>query len=539
MKTDPLRYSYASKRTVVYGRRGMVCTSSPLAAMVGIDIMKRGGNAFDAAVATAAAMTVLEPTTNGIGSDAFAILWKAGEHAPRGLNASGRAPKSLTAQMVRDAGNKEMPQRGWTPVMVPGAPAAWAEIAEKHGRLPLKDLLEPAARYAEEGYPVSPMTARLWGNATRQFRKIFEGDHFKPWFDTFTPDGHAPEPGEMWASKGHADTLRKTGASGAADFYKGELADKIDAYARATGGYIRREDLEDYWCDWVDPISVSYRGYDVWEIPPNGGGIVALMALNILKGFDFPGGREDIETVHRSLEGMKLAFVDGRRYIADPKYMKVTVEELLSEKYAAERRALIGETALEPEPGQPKGSGTIYLCTADGEGNMISYIQSNYMGFGSGIVVPGTGIALQNRGANFSLDETSENCLAPGKKSYHTIIPAFMSKDGEAVGPFGVMGGFMQPQGHVQVVMNTVDFGMNPQDALDAPRWQWTGGKRIEVERAFPYALTEALLRRGHEMAVSAESGAAFGRGQIIWRDEHGVLAGGTEPRADGIVAAW
>lgn len=538
MKYDALKYAYASRRSVVCGRRGMVCTSSPLAAEVGLDMIKRGGNAFDAAVATAAAMTVLEPTTNGIGSDAFAILWKAGEKRPHGLNASGRAPRSLTAQIVRDAGNKEMPQRGWTPVMVPGAPAAWAEIAAKHGRLPLKELLEPAARYAEEGYPVSPMTSRLWSIANANFKKIFNDKCFEPWFSTFTPNGHAPAPGEMWSSKGHADTLRKIAASGAEEFYKGELADRIDAYARETGGWIRRADLEDYWCEWVEPISVDYRGYDVWEIPPNGGGIVALMALNILKGYDF-AARDLASTVHLQLEGMKLAFVDGKRYVADPRFMKVTVDELLSEKYAAGRRALIGDTAMEPKPGEPKGSGTIYLCCADGEGNMISYIQSNYMGFGSGIVVPGTGIALQNRGANFSLDESEENCLGPGKKSYHTIIPSFLSRNGDPVGPFGVMGGFMQPQGHVQVVMNTVDFGMNPQEALDAPRWQWVGEKRVQVERAFPYALTDELVRRGHEVTVPTESLAAFGRGQIIWRDEHGVLTGATEPRADGSAVAW
>ena len=261
------------------------------------------------------------------------------------------------------------------------------------------------------------------------------------------------------------------------------------------------------------------------------------MALNILKGFDFHC-RDCADTFHKQLEAMKLAFADGKRYVADARYMTVKTDEMLSDAYAAERRALITDVAQEPEPGKPNSSGTIYLCTADGEGNMVSYIQSNYMGFGSGVVIPGTGISLQNRGASFSLNEGEENCLAPGKKVFHTIIPAFLTKDGEAVGPFGVMGGPMQPQGHVQVVMNTVDFLMNPQEALDAPRWQWTGGKKIQVERSFSCAITEELVRRGHEISVLPEN-ITFGRGQIIWRNKDGVLCGASEPRADGIVAAW
>ena len=319
--------------------------------------------------------------------------------------------------------------------------------------------------------------------------------------------------------------------------YQGELGDQIDAYSRKTGGYLRKSDLENYWCEWVKPIHVNYRGYDICEIPPNGDGIIALMALNILKGYSFTD-RSCVDTVHKQLEAMKLAFADGNRYVADPEYMRAPVETLLSDEYAAERRSLIGEMAQDPEPGDPFRGGTIYLCTADGEGNMVSYIQSNYMGFGSGIVIPGTGIALQNRGANFTLDEDMENRLGPGKKSLHTIIPGFLMKDGKAVGPFGVMGGFMQPQGHVQVIMNTRDFMMNPQETLDVPRWQWVGGKKIQVEKTFPAEIVEELKRRGHEMEV-LESSLTFGRGQIIWRDENGVLCGATEPRADGAVAVW
>lgn len=535
MQFDALKNSYPSRRSIIYARRGMVCTSQPLAAQAGLDIIKQGGNAVDAAIATAACMTVLEPTSNGIGSDAFALVWTKGKL--HGLNASGKAPMAITAEEVRRLGHADMPHRGWIPVMIPGAPSAWAELSDKFGRLPLEKVLEPAISYAENGYAVSPIISRLWGTAYRDFSKIFKDPCFTPWFETFAPAGRAPQAGEIWRSQGHADTLRKIAATKAKAFYQGELADMMDDFSRKTGGYLRKSDLESYWCEWVDPIRADYRGYDVWEIPPNGNGIVALMALNILKGFRFEH-RDCADTMHKQLEAMKLAFVDGKRYVADPKHMKVTTEELLSDTYADSRRALIGEQALTPEPGDPKGSGTIYLCTADAEGNMVSFIQSNYMGFGSGVVIPGTGISLQNRGANFSLDEKMENCLAPGKKSFHTIIPAFLTRNGEAVGPFGVMGGFMQPQGHVQVVMNTVDFMMNPQEALDAPRWQWVGDKKVQVERGFPFGITEELVRRGHDISVLPES-ITFGRGQIIWRDENGVLCGATEPRADGTVAAW
>lgn len=535
MNFDPLNYHYPSRRSVVYARRGMVCASQPLAAQAGLDMLKEGGNAVDAAIAAAACLTVLEPTSNGLGSDAFALVWTGGKL--HGLNASGRAPRSLSAGLVRELGCKEVPARGWIPVMVPGAPSAWAELAQKFGRLPLEAVLAPAIGYAEEGYAVTPVISRLWDKACREFSQTFQGPCFAPWFETFAPQGRAPRAGEVWRSPGHAASLRKIAATGAKAFYQGELADRMDAFSRETGGYLRRSDLEDYWCEWVEPIHADYRGYQVWELPPNGDGVVALMALTILEGFTFPH-RDCADTMHKQLEAMKLAYTDGKRYVADPEYMRVTAKELLSKEYAARRRSLIGEEALTPEPGDPRGSGTVYLCAADGEGNMVSYIQSNYMGFGSGIVVPGTGISLQNRGANFSLDEGMENCLEPGKKSFHTIIPAFLTKDGEPVGPFGVMGGFMQPQGHVQVVMNTVDFHMNPQEALDAPRWQWTGGKKVQVERGFPFGVTEELVRRGHEISVLPES-ITFGRGQVIWRDGQGTLCGATEPRADGTVAAW
>lgn len=532
---DPLRYQYPSRRRVVYGRKGMVCTSQPLAAQAGLDIIKKGGNAVDAAIAAAAAMTVLEPTSNGIGGDAFALVWINGQRVPYGLNASGPAPALADAGSLRAAGHKEMPRFGWKPVNVPGAPSAWASLSERFGRLPLTEVMAPAIAYAEEGYAVTPVISRLWEKAYGTFSKMKEPE-FAGWAPAFAPQGRAPRAGEVWSSPGHASTLRKIAETKGEAFYRGELAEAIGDFSRKTGGWLREEDLAAYRAEWVEPITTNYRGYDVWEIPPNGHGIVALMALNILEGFDFSGRNTD--TYHKQLEAMKLAFVDGQRYVTDPRFMKVTAKELLSKDYAGKRRSLIGREALRPLPGEPASGGTIYLCTADGEGNMVSFIQSNYQGFGSGVVVPGTGIALHNRGFNFSLDPAMENCLAPGKKPYHTIIPGFLSKDGEAVGPFGVMGGFMQPQGHVQVVMNTVDFGMNPQEALDAPRWQWVGGKKVEFEMSFPAAAVEELTRRGHETAVLPED-LTFGRGQIIWRNAEGTLIGGSEPRTDGQVAAW
>lgn len=532
---DAKKYSYPSTRRVVYGKKGMVCTSQPLAAQAGLDIMKLGGNAIDAAIATAACLTVLEPTGNGIGGDAFALVWV--KDKLHGLNASGPAPMGIDVDEIKTKFGDTMPKYGWTPVTVPGIPSAWAELSERFGKLPFSELLKPAIMYAKEGYPVSPIIATLWEKAFTGFKKEFKEDCFKSWFETFTPKDRAPEPGEIVKLPYHGKTLTELADTKCESFYRGALADKIDAFSKATGGYLRKEDLAGYKAEWVEPISVDYKGHTVWEIPPNGHGIVALMALNILNEYEF-SSHDCAETFHKQLEAMKLAFVDGQRYVTDPKHMKVTVEQMISKEYAKERRALIGDKAIMPEAGDPSCGGTVYLCTADEEGNMVSYIQSNYMGFGSGIVIPETGIGMHNRGNNFNLNKESENCIAPGKKPYHTIIPGFLSKDGKAVGPFGVMGGFMQPQGHVQVIMNTIDFNMNPQEALDAPRWQWVGGKKVEVERSFPFAATEELMRKGHSISVPPES-IAFGRGQIIWRNEEGVLVGATEPRTDGTVAAW
>jgi len=533
---DPLYNPYVSHRNVTYGLKGCVATSQPLAAQAGLHVMRMGGNAIDAAVATAACLTVVEPTSNGIGSDAFALVWTKGKL--HGLNSSGSAPASISIEAVKKLGHEKMPTFGWLPVTVSGAPAAWAELNKKFGKLTLAQVLEPAIAYARDGYAVSPILGYFWQRACENYKKQ-SGEEFAAWFETFAPNGNAPKIGEVWKSPDHAKTLEEIAQTGAESFYRGELAEKIAKASKEQGGFLTAKDLAAYYPEWVDPISVNYRGYDVWEIPPNGQGIVALAALNILNGYEF-GARECVDTAHKQIEAIKLAFTAAKQVVTDPRHVNPAhVKWLLEESFANEARAQIGEQAIMPQPGNlPKG-GTVYLCTADGEGNMVSYIQSNYMGFGSGIVVPGTGIALQNRGHDFSLDENHVNCLKGGKRTYHTIIPGFLTKNGAPVGPFGVMGGYMQPQGHMQVIMNTVDFALNPQMALDAPRFQWMDGKTVEVERSFPAHIAEALARRGHDIRVPLNSGA-FGRGQIIWRDpQNGVLAGGTESRTDGAVVAY
>ena len=535
---DAQEYKYASRRRVVHAKRGMVCTSQPLASQAGLTILQQGGNAIDAAIATAICQTIVEPTNNGLGSDCFALVWTGGKL--HGLNGSGYAPQRLTPEAVAASGATEkMPLRGWEAVTVPGAPSAWAELHKRFGRLPFAKLFEPAIYYAEQGYPVSPIVARFWQEGIDALTPYKNNPAIAPWFATFDVHGNgvAPQTGELVTLPDHAKTLRILADSYCESYYRGELAQKLVEFSDKTGGYLSLEDLAEYRAEWVEPVHINYHGYDVWEMPPNGHGITALMALNILKDMEI-GAKDTGDTFHKQIEAMKLAFADGMHYIADPRYMQTRVEELLSDAYAAQRRALIGETALEPTHGKPFCGGTVYLCTADGEGNMVSFIQSNYKDFGSGIVLPGYGINLNDRGAGFSLNPELDDYLAPRKKPYHTIIPGFLTHDGEAVGPFGVMGAYMQPQGHVQVIMNTVDWLLNPQSALDAPRWQWIAGKEIWLESSVAPEIVEDLRRRGHEVRV-LEDDTTFGRGEIIWRDSNGVLAGATEPRADGVVAAW
>lgn len=533
---DHFSSPYPVPRHSVYATKGMVATSQPLAAQAGLDILKKGGNAIDAAIATAASLTVVEPTSNGIGGDAFAIVWKEGKLY--GLNGSGRSPQSLSSKKVREAGHQEMPVYGWYPVTVPGAPALWADLSERLGRLPLKETLEPAIHYATEGYPLSPILARFWKRAFHTFKKECKESLFKPWFDLFAPYGRPPKVGEIWRSLDHAKTLKEIAETKGRSFYEGALAKKIVSFSKETGGFFIEEDLQNHQTEWVEPLNINYRGYDVWELPPNTQGIVALQALNILKNDHF-SSRDCSETIHKQIEAIKLAFADGLKYITEDQKMSMDVRDLISESYGEKRRQLIKPYARIPDAGKPEQGGTVYLATADEEGNMVSFIQSNYMGFGSGLVVPGTGIALQNRGNNFSLDPYHVNCLEGGKKTLHTIIPGFLTKKDQPIGPFGVMGGFMMPQGHLQILMNMIDFKMHPQAALDAPRWQWVEDMRIEVESRVPHHLAMALEEKGHEVKIALEPNR-FGRGQIIYRDpETGVLCGGTESRTDGGIACY
>ena len=538
---DPRSYAYPSRRNVVYARKAMACTSIPQGAQIGLDVMKAGGNAVDAAVAMAAAMPLLEPTSNGLGSDCFALVWVEAEKKLYGLNASGVAPAALSAALVRELGHQTMPQAGWIPTMVPGAPAGWAELNRRFGTKPLPQLFAPAISAAREGVPVQVNLEPMWEEDARRIAAAMERDpspHAYWWERFMKPDGTPYRAGDVFRWEEYAQTLEELAATGCESYYRGPLMEQIVAFSRATGGYFCEDDFRNYKPEWVEPISTDYKGYTVCEIPPNGHGITVLMALNLLKGLKLSDQKDCADTYHKILESIKLAFADTRTYVADPRYMRTRVEDLLSEEYAARRRALISEQALTPEAGDPSCGGTIYLCTADPQGNMVSFIQSNYTTFGAGVAIPGTGISLQNRGANFSLDEGSDNCLAGGKRSYHTIIPGFLMRDGEAVGPFGVMGAFMQPQGHVLVVVNTVDYHMNPQEAMDAPRIQWTGGKHIQLEREVPAHIVQDLARRGHEVEI-VNSNLHMGRGQIIWKTENGLYIGGTEPRCDGTVAAW
>ncbi len=535
MNYDPLHYPYPSRRHTVFSRKGMVATSQPLAAQAGLDVLRKGGNAIDAAVATASCLTVVEPTSNGIGADAFALVWTGGKL--RGLNSSGPAPGSISLRALAGAGHKTIPPFGVAPVTVPGAPACWAELSRRFGKLSLPETMRSAMEYADSGFPVSPVVANRWQAAFEVYRAQ-DGKEFQHWFEAFAPYGRTPLAGELWRMPDQAATLASIAETEAESFYRGEISEKIDSFFRRYSGYLSADDLAGFKPEWVEPVKVGYRGYEVWEIPPNGQGIVALMALNILNGLEI-GARDSAKAYHRQIEAIKLAFSDGLKYICDIRKMKVAVSDLLSEGYAAQRRSLITESAVDPLPGDPPRGGTVYLATADSEGNMVSYIQSNYLGFGSGMVIPGTGVALHNRGYCFSSDPEHDNCLEPGKKPYHTIIPGFLTKGGDPIGPFGVMGGFIQPQGHVMVMVNTVDFQLNPQAALDAPRFRWTGGLNVDVEDSFPRHIAAELSRMGHHITYAAPDDFDFGRGQIIWRGKDGVLAAGSEPRADGQAAAW
>lgn len=531
MSTNPFNYSqpYASRRSPMMGLRGAVATSQPLAAQAGLRMLMAGGNAVDAALAAAIALTVVEPTSNGLGSDAFALIWDGKKL--HGLNASGKSPAHLDAQTIRNAGFSQMPIAGWLPVTVPGAVSAWVELAAKFGSMPLTEIVKPALDYAENGYPVPPVIAGYWRASERRF-----GDN--PEFArVFLPNGHAPKPGAIFRFPEVARTLRLIAESSGEEFYRGTLAHEIVAYSEKSGGYFSLEDFSSHRPEWVEPISTNYRGYDVYEIPPNGQGITALIALNILEGWELAHLPQlSAQRLHLVIEALKYAFADVHAYVADPRVVDVPTADLLSKNYAALRRKEIDLTkaSADLKPGLPGSSDTVYMCTADSSGMMVSFIQSNYMGFGSGIVVPGTGISLQNRGAGFSLTPGHPNEYAPGKRPYHTIIPGFIMKDGIPLSAFGVMGGDMQPQGHLQVVSGIVDYSLNPQSTIDCPRVRVLDDNKVEVEAGIAPETARELARMGHRVTYTAEM-AGFGGGQMIWRDpESGVLIAGSEPRKDG-----
>ncbi|MEO1008474.1 MAG: gamma-glutamyltransferase family protein [Planctomycetota bacterium] len=513
--------------------RNCVATSQPLAAQAGLEMLRIGGNAADAAVATAAALTVVEPTANGIGGDNFALLWmKDGNGNARlhGLNASGRAPKGLKRSDYE--GLESIPLYGWEAVTTPGAVSGWVAVNDRFGALPLERVLEPAIRYAREGYLVSPGVAAGWGSSARRYRGAAK---FGGWQQTFAPGGRAPRPGQLATLPGHARALELIASTKGRAFYEGEIAQAIEAAAREHGGALRAQDLADHQADWVDPIAIDYRGWRLHEIPPNGQGLTALLALGIARHFDLAGMDVDSAAwLHLQIEAMKLAFADAHRYIADPAHMDVDVASLLDAGYLEQRAKRVDPSkATLFDYGEPKPGGTVLLTTADADGNMVSFIQSNYTGFGSGMVVPEYGIALHNRGGNFTLEPGHPNEIGPGKRPYHTIIPGFVTMNSEPSMAFGVMGGFMQPQGHAQVVVRMVDHGQNPQAVLDAPRWQVDRQNRVLIEPGFDDAVYEQLESMGHRLAPRRGRSATFGRGQIIYRLEDGYVAA-SDLRADG-----
>jgi gamma-glutamyltranspeptidase/glutathione hydrolase len=515
---------YPSRREGVLARN-IVATSQPLAAQAGLEMLRLGGNAIDAAVAAAIALTLLEPTSNGIGSDAFALVWAGG--GLHGLNASGRAPAALSPRHFQ--GRSEIPMRGWLPVTVPGAVSAWVELVRRFGTLPLETHFGPAIRCARGGFPVARQTASSWGPARES-----EGE-FAAFNPTFCPQGRGPRPGETFRAPDHAATYEALAGSRGAAFYRGDIAERIVAHAEATGGFLTRDDLAGHAPAWVRPIAVEYRGYHLHEIPPNGQGFAALQALGILRHHDLAARPVDsAESLHLQIEAMKLAFADAHRYIADPEWMDASVEDLLDERYLAARAALIDPArAAAPDFGQPRQGGTVYLTTADAEGNMVSYIQSNYGGFGSGVVIPGTGISMQNRGACFTLEAGHPNQVGGGKRPYHTIIPGFVTRGETPVMSFGVMGGFMQPQGHLQVMVRLADYGQNPQAALDAPRFQVFKGRSVGIESGFDARVYEDLRARGHEVTVVEEKTVRYGGGQAIMRLDDAYF-GASDMRRDG-----
>lgn len=525
--------SFSSIKQATYAKNGVVATSEGLAAQAGLEILKKGGNAIDAAVATAACLTVVEPCSNGIGSDAFAIIHYDGKIY--GMNASGRSSHNISIEKVKNLKHESMPKYGVIPITVPGAPKAWSTLIERFGNLSLVEVLEPAIKLAREGFSISHNVGYYFEKAIKNYEAINVGPEFDQFFKTFKNGSEYYKTGDIFKNELMAKSLEEIAYTNSDSFYKGYLADKIDSFMKKHGGFIDKDDLKNYEVEFVEPLSINYHGYDILELPPNGQGITALMALNILKQQD--SFVRDTNMLHRQIEALKIAFTDTMTYVTDPKFMKMNPKFLLSDEYAKIRYAQIEDYAKKYNPIDYKSSGTVYLATADEMGNMVSFIQSNYMGFGSGIVIEDTGISMQNRGHTFSLDPNHHNALEPNKKTYHTIIPGFLMKDNLPVGPFGVMGGFMQPQGHLQVMMNLIDFGMDPQAALDAPRFRWDEGLKVAIEKGFSPSTLHKLLKLGHEVSYENKIGG-FGHGQIILKNDNGYQIG-TETRCQGHIAYY
>ena len=534
-------------RSEVIAQHGMAATSQPLATQVALDILKSGGNAIDAAIAANAALGLMEPTGNGIGGDLFAMVWDAKTQKLYGLNASGRSPYSLTLEYFKKLGLKRIPSYGPLPVTVPGCVDGWFELHKKFGKLPMKSILAPAIKYAREGFPVSELIAYYWQRSVPILEK-WPG--FK---ETFVSGGRAPQKGEIFKNPNLANTLEKLASGGRDAFYKGEIARTIDAFMKRVGGFLSYQDLADHKSEWVEPVSINYRGYDTWELPPNGQGIAALQMLNILEGYDIKAmGFGSAEYAHYFVEAKKLAFEDRAKFYADPDFNQTPVKELISKTYAAERRKLIDpkRAARRYDAGNPAlfAGDTIYLTTADAEGNMVSLIQSNYRGMGCGLAPNGLGFILQDRGEPFDLEEGKPNSYSPHKRPFHTIIPAFITKDGKPFMSFGVMGGATQPQGHVQIVVNVVDFGMNIQEAGDAPRMLHEGsseptgeimtdGGRVFLETGFPYETVRELVKMGHDVGYNV---GGYGGYQAIMYDwQNKVYYGASESRKDGQAAGY
>jgi gamma-glutamyltranspeptidase/glutathione hydrolase len=538
MKFSSPHSRFASRRSNVAACNGMVATSQPVAAQAGLQTLIDGGNAFDAAVVTAAVLNVVEPMSTGIGGDCFAMLYLGDCGEVKALNGSGRAPQGLDIDVFRERDLDEVPLTGMLPVTVPGAVDGWASLLEAHGTLSLSEALRPAIRYAEEGFPVTEVIAEDWDEFGSKLRATPEAaEHY------LLDGGRIPHVGEIVRLPALGQSLRRIAEEGRDIFYEGDIAEAIVAFSNRNGGFLSMSDFESHTSSWVEPISIDYRGYRVYECPPNGQGLAALLALNISKGFSFEEMEiYSAERLHLLIEAMRLGFADAYTYVSDPEQADIPLDQLLSDEYATKRRAMIDlERAKEEVPAGDPGQDTVYLTVVDGEGNACSFISSLFHAFGSGMVAGHTGILLQNRGACFVLDPTHRNRWAPGKRPYHTIIPSLITHKGALTASYGVMGGFMQPQGHLQVVSHLVDNGLTPQESMDAPRFRVsTDLDQVFFERGVPLDVLSALWDMGHRVVPPSKMSGEFGGGQVIAVcEENGVLLGGSDPRKDGCAVGF